>query len=168
MLFTVFPAGGFLKKTRLCSGLKKIQKNPRNMKTWVYIHEQHRVERNNESIKPDKYSSLRRPVFYAKKPRVKMLFKNYISGFFPPSSVFYTQQSHRWVMTLASCKYEKYPYIVLNIRRRNLLGQSFIFLQMHIKGILCLSIWKACRVRSYKGFLRDNSGLLEDAEQLLT
>jgi hypothetical protein len=47
-----------------------------------YFYEKHFVEWKNESSKPDKNSSLRR-VECNPKPKIKMMFKNFISGCLP-------------------------------------------------------------------------------------
>ncbi len=58
--------------------LKLFTKNPWNHKTRFYFAEQ-----KNEGRKPDKNSSLRGLIVFVQKARLKLPFKNYISGYSP-------------------------------------------------------------------------------------
>jgi hypothetical protein len=56
-----------------------------------YFYEKHFVESKTESSKPDTNSSLRRVVFNPK-PKIKMMFKNSISGCLPWSFLLHPKQ----------------------------------------------------------------------------
>jgi hypothetical protein len=79
MLFTVPSTGGFERKPYSSLVLKSLQKISETRKL-EFIHEYHFVERENEVRKPDKNSSFRRLEFMTQKPRLKIPFKNSISG----------------------------------------------------------------------------------------
>ncbi len=70
------------KETRLCSGFKNTYKKPRNKKTRVYSWIAPCRPGKNEGRNSGKNSSLQseKTRVYAQKPRLKMLFKNFISG----------------------------------------------------------------------------------------